>query len=473
MSEQIVDPRSAWAVLRRNRRALAVALVLGALAAGVPAFFVPGKYTSTSEVLFPAVPVSATEQSAAFDIDTQVLIAGSDVVTGPAGAALRPPLSAPQVDSRIKISAPTANVVRISAVGATRAEAEALAGAVAAADVEYSGGGAAVIQRASPGVRTPLVTRAALLAALGAGVALLVTALILVRRGRRERALRSRDQIAEALGVPVVASLRSRAPRTAAGWASLLQSYAPDRQEMWTLRQLLRLVTPGTPGSLAAVPAGGPRPTTVVVVTLSDDHAALAVGPQLAAFAASSGAVTRLDIAAAPPGSAAALRAASSRFTGGAGPRPGLSVDVRKDMEKAQLVGVLDPATGDGGRLQAPAADPRNVERADPGDLVVCLAVTDRQRPDLGLLGATDAVTLLAVTSGAGTADDLARVAVAADDAGHSLAGIVVADPDPLDRTSGRLAPADRGQHLPMPSRVTGAADAGEVPAPAKRRRPG
>ena len=52
--------------------------------------------------------------------------------------------------------------------------------------------------------------------------------------------MRSRDQIADAIGIPVVASIRSRASRSVAGWTSLLQKYAPGTVETWTLRQLVR-----------------------------------------------------------------------------------------------------------------------------------------------------------------------------------------------------------------------------------------
>jgi hypothetical protein len=80
-------------------------------------------------------------------------------------------------------------------------------------------------------------------------------------------------------------------------------------------------------------------------------------------------------------------------------------------------------------------------------------------------------VTLLAVTAGAATADDLARVALAADDTGHPIARIVVVDPDPLDRTTGRLLPSERAHQVPLPSLMTGSAPTGEATALDKRRR--
>jgi hypothetical protein len=42
------------------------------------------------------------------------------------------------------------------------------------------------------------------------------------------------------------------------------------------------------------------------------------------------------------------------------------------------------------------------------------------------------------------------------------LDGIIVANPDPLDRTTGRLLPAQRAVLAPLPSLMTGAPEPGE-----------
>jgi hypothetical protein len=75
------------------------------------------------------------------------------------------------------------------------------------------------------------------------------------------------------------------------------------------------------------------------------------------------------------------------------------------------------------------------------------------------------------VTSGTATAEDLARVALAADDAGHPISRIVVVDPDPLDRTTGRLLPTERAQHVALPSLMTGSPTASEATTLEPRRR--
>ena len=88
-------------------------------------------------------------------------------------------------------------------------------------------------------------------------------------------------------------------------------------------------------------------------------------------------------------------------------------------------------------------------------DLTVVLAVVDGKQPKLSAVAPT-AATVLAVAPGVGTREDLARLAVAVDDAGRRIDGIVVADPDPSDRTTGRRTLDERSRHAPLPLRVTG-----------------
>ena len=526
MSEQIIDLKSAWAILRRHLRLLFAVALLGALAGGALGYRLPPTYSSQSIVLLPAVPLGSTSIGS-HSMDTQVQIAQTEAVLGPAGRAVNPPLSANQVASRVEIVAPTTDVMDIRATGPTAAAATALADAVAKSEIDFlqaaasslgqearrvlagrsstlkdslaavnseiaktqgrlagespgspgakadeaaladltaqqaktvlqidqiakesssaqtsdgqAASNASVIQKASPGVTTPLPLRMGLVAGAGAGALLLLTALLLVFRGRRETALRSRDEIADAVGIPVVASLQTRAPRSVAGWTSLLASYAPDSVEMWTLRQLLRIVTPGTPVSIAGERQDPPQPARVVILTLAGDHGALAVGPQFASLAASTGTVTQL-IAAQHHEAANGLWAACASLPAHSQPRPGLWVDTRQDLRAGS-------------------------------QLVVYLAVTARQRPEVDLAEVDHAVTLLAVTSGAATPDELAKVALAADRSGHPIDRIVVVDADPLDRTTGRLLPTERAQQVPLPSLMTGSVMASAQPVQARRRR--
>lgn len=524
MSEQALDLRATWAIARRRAWILALAAAIGAVDGGVALSMRPPEYSSTSKVLLPVASQGSTVALPAHGIDTQVQIAQSEAVLGPAGQAVTPALTATQVAKRVTVKAATTDLMSITATGTTPEQARALSGAVAQAELDYlkaaantvqaqargalstrvaalqaslaavnseikktdvrlagespsspagkadaaaraqltaqqgnlvlqvdklqqetanqslaqPGAVATLIEAASPAVTTSPFVSAALFGVGGAAAGALLVLLILVLRSRRERAVRSRDQIADAVGIPVVASIESHAPRSVAGWTGLLKSYAPHNVETWTLRQLVRLVTPGHPGSLAPESDDDTGPTGVVFLTLSGDVKALAVGPQLASFAASSGLQTQL-LTAQMHESANALRVACAGLAHDEQPRPRLSVDGSGHAQRS-------------------------------ADLVVHIAVADRQRPELRL-GVGKAVILLAVTAGSATAEDLARVALAADDSGNSIARIVVVDPDPLDRTTGRLLPSERAAQVPLPSLMTGTAATTEATALRARRR--
>ncbi len=541
MSEQIVDLRSVWAALRRSTRVLTAGALVGALAGAGAVWVLPPQYRSTGIVLFPATSTASSPAADAHPIDTQIQIALSDSVLSQAGASVRPRLTAVDVADRIQVEAPTADVLTITAIGGSPVEAQALAEAVAKADVAFlrdssadltkdqrsslsrrketlaatledvqtqlqrttdrlrsetpsssegradaaavaqltarqadlvlqvdalerqaaagqasvgsAAAGPRVLQPFSPAVTTPQIARGVVYVGGGTLLGLLALAAVAVLAGRRETTLRSRDQIADSIGVPVVASVQTRTPRSVAGWAALFEDYAPDSVEAWTLRQLLQRLTPGTHDSLAGPRHGArrgsrtlgevedaKRPTRVVVLTLSGDQPALSLGPQLASFSAGAGAATALVVLSQQDEASSSLRVACSRIERDAQPRPGLFVDTRPDV------------------------------RHD-GDVLVHVLDVDRHRPDPYLPGVDDAVTLLAVSSGAATAQDLARVALAADEANRPLDGIVVCNPDPLDRTTGRLLPQERAVLTPLPSLMTGAAPSGEPSLPSSRRR--
>ena len=83
--------------------------------------------------------------------------------------------------------------------------------------------------------------------------------------------------------------------------------------------------------------------------------------------------------------------------------------------------------------------------------------MVDRKQPELGDAPAS-AATILSVAAGTATEQELARVAVAVDDAGRRIDGIVVADPDQTDRTSGRHTMDERSRRPALPMRLTGIA---------------
>ena len=86
--------------------------------------------------------------------------------------------------------------------------------------------------------------------------------------------------------------------------------------------------------------------------------------------------------------------------------------------------------------------------------MTVTLAQLDRLDPKAGELPRTGTV-LLAVGAARCTEEDLARLTMALHEAGRRLDGVVVADPDRSDRSSGRLLTEDHDQVV-LPLRVTG-----------------
>jgi hypothetical protein len=87
--------------------------------------------------------------------------------------------------------------------------------------------------------------------------------------------------------------------------------------------------------------------------------------------------------------------------------------------------------------------------------LAVVVAVVDGRNPQVPATMRTTA-TLLGVSAGAATADQLARVAISAVSNDREITGILVADPDSDDTTTGRLPQLGRRAVRRMSTRVTG-----------------
>jgi capsular polysaccharide biosynthesis protein len=516
VSEQAVDLRSTLSILRRHRRILAAAALVGVLGGVAFVRLRPPLYSSTSLVLLPPPPQTSGGQSTR-DVDTEIQIALSDVVLGPAGESVRPKLSMREVAQAVTIAAPTTDVLQVKASAEAPGRAEELSRAVANAEVTYlkeaasslsntqlaalaarqkqlesslasvnneikktstrsvhedpssaagkadasaiaqltaqqadlvlqvdqlkkdqadgsqpqsgtTGSTANVIQDASPASRPGIFKRYVIFCFLGVAILVALTSMLLTVLTRRDRRLRSRDEIADALGSAVIASIRSRVPGAAAGWTSLLEGYAPGTVDTWALRQALRQLMFAETGFLPRASDPGDvktnHPVSMTVIALSDDLRGVAMGPQIASYAASMGVRTRL-LAVQGHDSAAALWAACGLVRGDDEVRPNLMVDTH----------------------------PRE---QDDVDLTVALAVVDRRDPELAADLPKTSVTVLAVSAGSATAEDLALVAVTADEADMRIAGIVVADPDNLDRTTGRLLQHERFQQVSLPTRLTG-----------------
>jgi capsular polysaccharide biosynthesis protein len=508
VSEQLTDLRSTVATLRRRGRILAAAAVVGLVAGIVYVFVEPAPLTSTTLVL---LPTAALAENSSSDVDTQVRIALSVTVLDKAGQAVEPKLSARKVEKRIDVSAPTNQLLQIKATSAKPAEAQALSQAVADSYVGYVsdtarevtqaaladlnvrkgdlqdqinilqktiaatakrqratdpnspegreearliaglqqeqadlslqldhvkdkiatgtpvGGattaGTSVIQKATEARGPSTLMRLLVWPPFFAAAATIVVAAVLLALSLRDNRVRLRDEIADAVGSPVLAAVRSKPQRSVAGWSTLLETYAATPVESWAFRRILRgLVPSDRRGELRA---GGKfdHPKSLTVISLSGDGRGLAIGPQLAAFAASLGITTRLVTGVGDEKAAALWAACATEHE--AQLRPGLYVGDEPDGNAI--------------------------------DMTITLVVADRRHPNLREAPAS-AATILSIASATATEQELARVAVAVDDTGRRIDGIVVADPDQTDRTSGRHTMDERARQLTLPTRLTGVA---------------
>jgi capsular polysaccharide biosynthesis protein len=421
MSEQALDLRRSAQIVRRYWIVVSAISVLG-LAAGVGyAAVKPSMLASTALVRITS-PSSAFSANAA---PTLVVIASSDPVLSRALPSIQPSLSEQDLQNRLTVKGLTPGIISIKAEGATAAGAEETANAVARSFVAYIGSPeslsgstrALVLQPASTAAGRPLAASIAVFGIIGLFVGAVLAVIGVLALSRRDRRLRLRDEIADSIGIPVLASIPVGHPVGAQGWVKLLAEYEPAAVDAWRLRGVLDHL-----GVSAASEGDG---IVVAVVSLRSDPGALALGPQLATFAASLGIPTHLILGAQQdPDVTAALRAACA----GLAQVPHLKVTVR-DEDKAQG--------------KATAA------------LTVLIAVVDEGTPRMADR-MQKSVALLGVSAGAATADQLARVAFSAAGHGRRLAGLLVADPDSTDKTTGRLPQLARTRAWEAPTHLNG-----------------
>jgi capsular polysaccharide biosynthesis protein len=421
MSEQALDLRNSMLIVRRHRIIVGIVAALGLFAGLAFAALHPPMLTSKALVLLP---------SSMHDTATQVVIAGSDPVLASALRNMHAGMSLETLRGRLAVKGLTYNVISISAQGRTGRQAEDTANAVASSYADYlaSGSGtsgrtipAKVLGRATSATGTTLLVRLLVSGGLGALLGLLIGA-IFVLAINRDRRMRERDQIADSIGVPVLASFSvDHHPSDAAGWARLFEDYEPGAVDAWHLRKVLQHL---------GLADGDGHSSSLAVLSLSSDRKALALGPQLAVFAASLGIPTALVVGPQQDANATAtLRAACAMPPTSSRRLSNLRI-MAVDHDDADLPAVV---------------------------LTVVVAVVADQTPRVADTMHTN-LTVLSVSAGAATAEQLARVAASAAAEGRHIGGILVADPDPADHTTGRLPQMVRPTQGRMPTRITGTA---------------
>lgn len=437
MSGQELDVRRSWRALRRHRRIVAASALAGMAGGVLLGALFPPMHTATSLILLPPPAVSTTETvPTTHGIDTQVLVAVSEPVLTSAGENLDPPLDTETVRERVEVAAVTDDVLEINGRGTSAAQAITLTNAVAEVYLVYATteqnlpddlgirDGARVLQKATSASGGSGILHFGIFAVLGIVVGGLAGSVGVLIGTHRDRRLHLRDEMANSVGIPVLASVSSLRARSASDWANLLERYRPSAVDGWSILRLLRSLDVGPTHD--DDDAGTPRGTvSIAVITFSDDEKAATLGPQLAAYARSAGISTSLVVD---------VTVAAAHALLGEPPN--------------------DPAVAAGTK---PARNGKNHHADDDLDLRISMIVVDRSDPQLAEAHRSDK-TIVGISSGAVTAEDLARLAVLAAADHRELDGLVVLDPDPTDRTAGRVPHTTRAGETRLRTTFTGPA---------------
>ena len=325
----------------------------------------------------------------------------------------------------------TTNIISVSAKEKTAADARTrltpwpiAISSTSARPAARTAGSGAVFQRATNGAETGPIK-----ALIGNGTiplgglgGRLIGVAVAVAISRRDQRLRERGEIANSIGVAVLASFPVAQPSGAAKSSGCWRSTSRE---------------PRTPGSCGAPPSSRKR---------SWPRGRQPVGH---------GPVAGLR----SPGPRAWSPAGRLRRRPGDPHRPGRRPSARCE--------------GHGHTANGLRAAPRWAPSPErPGHLQLAVCDADADRPaagrDAGRGGhggrwpdprvpATmrTTATVLGVSAGAATAEELARVAISAVSGGREITGILVADPDSDDTTTGRLQQLVRRPARAMPTRVT------------------
>jgi capsular polysaccharide biosynthesis protein len=443
MSQRGLGLRRSIRLVRRHKFLFGIMVLLGLAAGGAYAKFNPPLLTRTALVLLSengqaaqngAIAASQNEPNPY--IGTQELIAKSSPVLLGALPHVRPVVSINELSGAIGIGSPTPYIISVSAKEKTASDAAATANAVAQSYISYAASAssaygqvrAQLLQLADSNTETGRLSQLVnygLYGVAGGLFGALIGTSLAVARNRRDRRLRERDAIANSIGVPVLASFAVGHPSNAGEWTRLLEDYKPGALYALQLRNAIRQLEM----AVAEASSGrGDGRWSITVLSLTSDRRALALGPQFAVYAASQGIPTALVIG---PQQDAAVTAALRTACAATPASPKQQAHLRLIVSDEDLEVQRDVA------------------------LAVVVAVVDGRNPQVPATMRTTA-TLLGVSAGAATADQLARVAISAVSTDREISGILVADPDPEDATTGRLPQLRRRTVRRMSARVTG-----------------
>jgi capsular polysaccharide biosynthesis protein len=443
-SQQGLDLRRTIRIVRRHRLIVGSAILLGVLGGGAYALLSPPSVTSTALVALPQSAAQASAAAAAANgepdpyTSTQEVIAGSDQVLRNALPNVSPAMSFTQLKNDIQVGSLTPYIISISAESKTAAGAEGTANAVANSYIRYIGSAnspvgkvsAQLIQPATSATGAGLVKKLIIGGIVGVIAGLLLGIVLSLAVGRRDRRLWQRDELANSVGLPVLASFPVHHPGDATAWTNLLEDYQPAPLHAWQIRNAMRhlqLLDLNLTDS-----DNGDGGFSLGVLSLASDPGALALGPQLAVFAASLGISTALVI----------------------GPQEELNVT---STLRAACAVAPSGSSRRSANLQVSISGDSDTDPKLDAVLTVVVMVADGRTPRMPDAMHTSA-TVLGVSAGAVTAEQMASAAMSAVADGREVTGILVADPESTDRTTGRAPQLTRPVHRRLPNRLRGVA---------------
>lgn len=443
MSQQNLDLRKSIQIVRRRKKLFGGVLALGFLIGAAYGVLTPPMLSSTALVVVSGNPAALTNEAASASgtgidtsLATQIVIASSGPVLAGALPHVSPPTNSLQaLNNRITVTAVgDSDVLSIAATGKTASQAEDTANAVANSYITYVGTStnpavqvvAKMVEPATTATGANQSEHVGIYALLGALIGAVVGLIICLALNRGDRRLIQRDEIANSIAVPVLVSIPVERPSDPASWVRLLEEYKPDAVHAYGLSKLLQQL------GVADYHIGGAtvNAPSLTVLTLASDPTALALGPQLAAFASAHGIPTALVVG------------------------PQQDMNVTASLHTACAAGA-QMASVHGKPLWLQIAEDDQVDHVHAAFTVVVMVI-DGQDPQVPPPGRASA-TVLGVSSGGVTAEELARAATAAIASGRDIYGILVANPDLGDHTTGRIPrlPPLRRAH---PTRVNGLA---------------
>ncbi len=487
MSEQVLDVKGAIRLIRRFWVLVLAFVVAGVAAAAAYELITVPSFSATSVVLLPG-PASSTNSTsaAARSVTTEAKIATSAAVLVPAGHEADPALSLRALQQRVTTASAATSVLRITATGASRHQAEALANAVAGQLVTFvASSGVTASSGVVAGLRTetkqvgaqiadvrqelvaanaraaadrPTSTAGRASAQLAAALSSQESSLVLQQNGIKSQISQAQQQIVAANeGTQVIQRATSATPPSKSALvlpvllgalggllvgSLLVLAWQRKDPRVWTRNAMAEAV--GAPVLASFHVRNHRSPADWADLLEHYEPSALerwSVRRMLRELSGGDGAVSSLSVLAfGRDGGGIAQAVHMGLAAAGSGVSTSLSIVSVGDLGAAlrAVCARFDQAHGSPRPLLqiATGPDERAESRAELEISIVLLATPPSVPP---LAGPEPHVTVLSTSSGFASAEQLAAVASGAIDRGSVISGVLLANPLTGDHTVGRF----------------------------------